>query len=134
MPPENMPPSKTKPTGIVESGESRVTTRATNANKHPGTEAKKALQVQHRRDPEVIKADKERKKEAKEAKEDARRAEAAQREIAEQNLELYRARQAASLEHDVSSPQQQSKTSKLVLSSVLQIMLFNRWKETKGCQ
>ena len=49
-----MPP-KTKPT-TVESGGTRITTRASNANKHPGTEAKMTLQVQHRRDPDVIKA------------------------------------------------------------------------------
>jgi hypothetical protein len=54
-----MPPKKQT---TIESGGTRVTTRASNANKHPGTEAKKTLQVQNRRDPEVIKADKEKKK------------------------------------------------------------------------
>ena len=55
-----MPP-KTKPT-TVESGGTCITTQASNANKHPGTEAKMTLQVQHRRDPDVIKAEKEKKK------------------------------------------------------------------------
>jgi hypothetical protein len=106
-----MPPKKPPPTqATVESGGSRVSTRASNANKHPGIEAKKTLQVQNRRDPEVIQADKDKKKAAKEAKEEARRAEAAQREQAQQNLEEYRARQASSLEHEddlETSPQQQ---------------------------
>lgn len=105
-------PQKTQPT--VESGGTRVTTRASNANKHPGTEAKKALQVQNRRDPEVIQADKEKKKATKEAKEEVRRAEAAQRELAQRNLEECRARQAASLEHEDEAE------SKSTLSSILQ--------------
>jgi hypothetical protein len=92
-----MPPKK-KPTD--QNGGTRVTTRASNANKHPGTEAKKTLQVHNRREPEVIQAEKEQKKAAKEAKEEARQAEASQREVAQRNLEECRARQAASLEHE----------------------------------
>lgn len=110
MPPKKQPPSQA--TVRVESGGSRVSTQASNANKHPGTEAKKTLQVQTRRDPEVIQAEKDKKKAAKEAKEEARRAEAAQREQAQRNLEVYRAHQASSLEHEddlpvETSPQQQ---------------------------
>lgn len=113
-----MPPKK-QPTDESGGPPSRVATRASNANKHPGTEAKKTLQVQSRRDPEVIKADKERKKAAKEAKEEARQAENSQREIAERNLEVSRARQAAILEHeDNMFPQQQPKgKSTLSISS-----------------
>jgi len=92
MPPKNQP-----------TGDMRVATRASNTNKHPGAEAKKALQVKHRREPEVIQAEKERKRAAKEAKEEAQQAEALQREIAQQNLEECRARQAASLEEDETS-------------------------------
>ena len=114
-----MPP-KTKPT-TVESGGTRITTRASNANKHPGTEAKMTLQVQHRRDPDVIKAEKEKKKEAKKAKEEARQEEAAQREVAQQNLETYRARQVASLERDDATftmAYQQVKKSESSISSI----------------
>jgi phage protein D len=120
-----MPPKK-QPT--IESGGSRVTTRASNANKHPGTEAKKTLQVQNRRDPEVVKADKEKKKAAKEAKEEARLADAAQKEIAQQNLEACRARQAANLEHDDETFPQQLEQAKgeSTLSSILSLTLFNR--------
>ena len=84
----------------VESGGSRVTTRATNVNKHPGTDAKKTLQVHQCRDLEVIRAEKEMKKEAKEAKEESCKIEVAQREVAQQKLEEYRAQQAASIERD----------------------------------
>lgn len=72
-------PQKMQP--IVESGGTHVTMWASNANKHPGMEAKKDLHVQNRRDPEVIQADKEKKKATKEAKEEVRRAEAAQRDL-----------------------------------------------------
>jgi len=121
-----MPPKKQP---IVESGGSRVTTRATNANKHPGTEAKKTLQVQNRRDPEVVKADKEKKRAAKEAKEEARQVEAAQRQDAQQNLDEFRARQAAGLEHDDEAfPQQQAK-GRSILSSVMNLTSFNRWQK-----
>ena len=124
-----MPPKKLPTTN--ESGDTRVVTRASNANKHPGIAAKNTLQVQTRRDPEEIKADKERKKAAKAAKEEAHQAEIAQREMAKQNLEASRARQAATLEEeDNMFPQQQSK-GKSALSSVLSLTLlgglpFNR--------
>lgn len=103
-----MPPKPKPATSTVESA--RVTTRASNVNKHPGTDAKKTLQVQQRRDPDVIRVEKEKKKELKEAKEAARQAEVAKREVAQQNLEEYRAQQAASIEHDDATyPQQQAK-------------------------
>jgi hypothetical protein len=102
-----MPPN-TKPT-TVESGGSRITTRASNVNKHPGTEAKMALQVQHRRAPDVIKAEKDKKRATKEAKEEARQAEAAQKEVAQRNLEAYRAHQAALERDDATFPQQPAK-------------------------
>lgn len=115
-----MPPAKNKPTvesGAGENAGSRVTTRPSNANKHPGTEAKMTLQARRRRDPEVIKAEKERKKEAKEAKEEARQMEAAQKETAQQNLENYRAHQADNLEHDDAMfPQEQAKKGKFLSS------------------
>lgn len=122
-----MPPKK-QPT--VESGGSRVTTRASNVNKHPGTEAKKTLQVQVRRDPEVIQADKDKKKAAKEAKEEARQLEAAQKEVAQQNLDAYRAHQA-SLENEddseIFSQQQPKDKGKSNLSSIVSLMTpFNR--------
>ena len=111
-----MPP-KTKPT-TVESGGTRITTRASNANKHPGTESKMTLQVQHRRDPDVIKAEKEKKKGSKESK---RQEEAAQREVTQQNLETYRACQVASLERDDATftmTYQQVKKSESSISSI----------------
>ena len=101
-----MPPKK-QPT--IESGGTRVSTRSTNANKHPGTEAKETLRVQ--RDPEIIRAEKERRKAAKDAKEEARHADAAQREVAQKNLDEWRARQAASLEDDNETfPERQTKS------------------------
>lgn len=103
-----MPPKKQPTQPTDESGGTRVTTRASNANKHPGTEAKKTLQVHSRRDPEVIQADKEKKKAAKNAKDEARQAEIAQRETAKRNLEASRARQAATIEQeDNTFPRQQ---------------------------
>jgi hypothetical protein len=127
MPPKKLP--------TVESGGSRVTTRASNVDKHPGTEAKKTLQVVNRRAPEVIQADKDKKKAAKEAKEEARQSEAAQREIAQQNLEAYRARQA-SLQHEddlETFPQQQPEAKgKSTLSSILSLMTpFINRQQTK---
>lgn len=98
---------KTQPT--IESGGTRVTTRASNANKHPGTDAKKTLQVQSRRDPKVIEAEKEEKRAAKDAREKARQAEASQRETAQRNLDDCRARQAANLEHEEEEFSPQSK-------------------------
>ena len=68
--------------------------------KHPGTKARKALQVQNRRNPEVIQAEKEKRRAAKEAREELRRAEASQKEIAQRNLEECRARQAVRLQHE----------------------------------
>jgi hypothetical protein len=117
----SMPAKKGTTASTVESG-TRVTTRASNANKHPGTEAKKALQVRDRRDPEVIQADKEKKRAAKEAKEEAQQAEAAQRKIAQQNLEVCRARQAASLENEDETPSHEQAKSK---STSLSILSFN---------
>jgi hypothetical protein len=105
-----MPPKK--PTAESASGGTmpRISTRASNANKHPGTEAKKVLQVNSRRDPEVVKAEKEKKKAAKLAKEEAQQEEITLRENAQRNLELYRARQAAILEREENSfPHQQPK-------------------------
>lgn len=114
-----MPPKK-KPT--VKSGSTGVTTRASNVNKHPGTEAKKTLQVQTRREPDVVQAEKETKRLAKEAKEEARRAEAAQKEVALQNLEECRTRQAASLEEEEESfSQQLTKSEFTSLSSILSL-------------
>jgi hypothetical protein len=116
-----MPPKK-PPT--VESGGSRVTTRASNANKHPGTDAKKALQVQTRRDPEVIQADKDKKIAAKEAKEVARQSEAAQKEIAQRNLEAYRTHQASLQDEDdlETFPQQHPEAKgESTLSSILSL-------------
>jgi hypothetical protein len=111
-----MPPKK--PT--VESGGTRVTTRASNVDKHPGTEAKKTLQAQ--RDPEVIQAEKEKKRLAKEAKVEAQRVEAAQKEIAQQNLEECRARQATSLEHEEETfSQQRTKGKSTSLSLILSL-------------
>ena len=43
-----------------ESGNSRVTTRSTNANKHPGTEAVDALRIKIRRNPKAVQAEKEK--------------------------------------------------------------------------
>ena len=130
-----MPPPKNKPTtvenGAGESGGSRVTTRASNANKHPGTEAKLALQVLHRRDPEVIQAEKDKKKEVSEAKKEARQREAAQKETAQRNLEDYRAQQAASLEHDNATfPQQQANKGIFFFPSDPKLTLFStRWSQ-----
>lgn len=101
MPPKKQPPKKQPPT-TVERGDSGITTRASNANKHPGTEAQKVLQ--NRRSPEEIQADKDMKK----AKKEARQAEADQRESAQKHLEARRALQAARLEdEDKSFPQKQ---------------------------
>lgn len=86
-------------------------------NKHPGIDAKKSLQIQNRRDPKVIQAEKERKKAAKEAKEKARQVEASQREVAQRNLEECRARQAASLEQEDGTYSQQGKSSTSYINS-----------------
>jgi hypothetical protein len=92
-----MPSSKEPPT---ESGNSRVTTRAANANRHPGAEAVDALRVNIRRDPQVIQAEKLKKQAAKEAKERSQQAEIARKEAAQKDLEEFRARQAANLKVD----------------------------------
>jgi hypothetical protein len=106
-----MPPKK-QPT--IESGGTRVTTRASNVNKHPGTDAKKTLQVQSRRDPNVVQAEKEQKRAAKDAKENARQAEDSQREMAQRNLEERRARQAAHLEQEEKEFSPQGKYTSLL--------------------
>lgn len=130
MPPKKLP--------TVESGGSRVTTRASNANKHPGTDAKKTLQVQNRRDPKVIQADKEKKIAAKEAKEAARQSEVAQREIAERKLETYRAHQALQYEDDLETfPQQRPEAKgKFTLSSILSLTtpFINRQQTKRNFQ
>jgi hypothetical protein len=94
------PPAKT--------GNSRVATRAANANKHPGIEASKALAVRNRRAPEVIQAEKDRKQANKEAKEQKQQEETARKETAKNKLDEYRARQAAILKDD-EAPRQQAK-------------------------
>ena len=80
-----------------ESGNSRVATRSTNANKHPGTEAVDALRVKSRRDPKAVQAEKEKKQAAKEVKERDQQAEMAKRKAAEKDLEVYRAQQATNI-------------------------------------
>ena len=92
----------------VESSDGWVTTRATNANKHPGTEAVNALRVKTRRDPQVIQVEKEKKKAAKETKEREQQAEVANKEAAQKDLEEFRAQQATNLKVDA-APRQQAK-------------------------
>ena len=89
-----------------ESGNSRVTTRSTNANKHPGTEAVDALRVKIRRDPKVVQAEKEKKQAAKEVKEKDQQAEMAKRKAAEKDLEDFRAQQAANIKDDATARHQ----------------------------
>ena len=68
-------PQKKQPPTNVEHGDSGVTTQASNANKHPGTEAQKVLQ--NHQSPREIQADKDMKKPKKEAQQ----AEADQRKV-----------------------------------------------------
>lgn len=82
----------------VQSSVSRVATRASNANKHPGTEAHNVLRVQRRRDPEVIIAEKEMKLMAKEAKERAKLAQAERKDNVQRRAQEYRGRQEAAFE------------------------------------
>ena len=100
-----MPTCKETP---AESGDSRVATRAANANKHPGTEAVDALRVKTRCDPQVIQAEKEKKKVAKEVKERAQQAEVTRKEAAQKDLDEFQAQQATNLKVDT-APRQQSK-------------------------
>jgi len=95
-----MPTRKEPP---AEGDDSRVTTRATNANKHPGTEAANVLRVNKRRDPQVVQAEKEKKQAAKEVREREQRAEVAKKEAAQKDLEEFRAQQATNLKVDAAS-------------------------------
>lgn len=99
-------PTQKDPSAEGDDSRVRVTTRATNANKHPGTEAVNALRVQTRRDPQVIQAEKEKKRAVKEAKEKEQRAEAAKKEAAQKDLEEFRARQATNIKADAAPRQQ----------------------------
>jgi hypothetical protein len=103
-----MAPRKEPPAKSGESGDGRVTTRPTNANKHPGTEAVATLRVRTRRDPQVVQAEKEKKQAAKETKEKEQRAEVAKKEAAEKDLEEFRTQQATNLKVDA-APRQQAK-------------------------
>ena len=89
-----------------ESGNSRVTTRSTNANKHPGTEAVDTLRVKIRRDPKAVQAEKEKKRVAKEVKERDQQAEMAKRKAAEKDLEEFRAQQATNIKDDATARHQ----------------------------
>lgn len=101
-----MAPRKEPP---VESGDSRVTTRPTNANKHPGMEAVAALRVRTRRDPQVVQTEKEKKQATKETKEKEQRAEVAKKEAAQKDLEEFRAQQATNLKVDAAPRQAKGK-------------------------
>jgi hypothetical protein len=92
----------------VESDNHRVTTRATNVNKHPGTEAVNALRVQTRRDPQVVQAEKEMKRAVKEAKEREQQEGVAKKEAAQKDLEEFRARQVSQIKADA-APRQKIK-------------------------
>jgi hypothetical protein len=105
MAPRKEPPRKEPP---AESGNSRVTTRPTNALKHPGTEAVDALRVKTRRDPQEIQVEKEKKQAAKEKKEREQRAEVAKKKAAQKDLEEFRAQQVTKLKVDA-GPRQQAK-------------------------
>jgi hypothetical protein len=97
----------------AETGDRRVTTRSTNANKHPGTEAVNALRVKVRREPQVVQAEKEKKQAAKEMKEKVHRAEVSKREAAQRDLENFQAEQASNLKVDA-APRQQTKRISLL--------------------
>jgi DNA-directed RNA polymerase alpha subunit len=74
----------------------RVTTRSTNVDKHPGIDALSALRT--RRDPQVIQAEKEKKRENTEAKDRQKQEEFAKKEVAERDLEEFRAQQASNID------------------------------------
>jgi hypothetical protein len=72
------------------------------------------LRVQMRRDPQVIQAEKEKKRADKEAKEKVKRDEVAKKEAAQKDLEEFRARQATNIKVDA-APRQQTKGIKLII-------------------
>jgi hypothetical protein len=107
MAPREEPPAK--------SADSRVTTRSTNANRHPGTEAVDALRVKTRRDPKVIQAEKEKKQAAREEKERQQQVENTRKETSQKNLDEFRVRQ---LEEAQTEKTETSRSRKRNVSSI----------------
>lgn len=105
-----MPPRK-KAVNNVDN-ETRVQTRRTNVDKHPGTEAQAALRVcKPRRAPEVIQQEKDDHRSKREAKSRERQEEKVRQEALEQELEHYRAQQEVEIEkEDATIPRHQSKS------------------------
>ena len=92
--------------------ETRVQTRSTNANKHPGMEAQAVLRVgKPRRAPEVIQQEKDEKRSKKEAKSREKVEEKVRQEALERELEEYRAQQEVDIEKEGATiPRHQSKS------------------------
>jgi hypothetical protein len=74
--------------------QTRMQTRATNSNKHPGAVVQAASRVH--RDPTVVQKEKDARKARKEAKEQ----QVAQEEAAETALEVYRSQQRTKARND----------------------------------
>lgn len=97
----------------------RVQTRRTNVDKHPGKDAQDALRVSKpRRDPNVIQEEKDQKKDKREGKLREQLEEKARQEAFEKELEEYRAQQLVDLEKESAKfPRRQSKSKSQIMSS-----------------
>jgi hypothetical protein len=91
--------------------ETRVQTRSTNVNRHPGSEAQEVLRTRKpRRAPEVIQREKDEQKAKKEAKSREKLEEKARQEALEHELEQYRAQQEVDIAMaDATFPRHQSR-------------------------
>jgi hypothetical protein len=93
--------------------ETRVQTRRTNIDKHPGIEAQAVLRVSKpRRAPEVIQQEKDQQRAKKEAKVREKLEEKIRQEALDRELEEYRAQQEADMEKESATfPRHQSKST-----------------------
>lgn len=106
-----MPPRKK---AVDDTGdETRVQTRSTNVNKHPGSEAQAVLRVSKpRRAPEVVQQEKDQKIAKKEAKSREKLEEKVRQEALDTELEHYRAQQEVDMEKESATiPRHQSRST-----------------------
>lgn len=109
-----MPPRKNAAVADNQAGDdTRVKTRSTNVNKHPGKEAQDVLRVSKpRRDPEVIRKENDAKKAKKEAKTREKEEEKIRKEALDVELEQYRARQEVDMKEEIAKfPRHQPKST-----------------------